>query len=160
ARCEASGFVYLAVPAAPCVPPASCAAPELWIVDADTVAVVLKLALPVGTVPAGIAISPDGSHVYVSNTGAEGSITIVDARRHVLVGTFPVGIGVAGRLAVRGDDSRVFILVTPSGAFAFSTVRVFDTSTHTIVGSTVEDTRVESIAVSSKLDRVYVLGEV
>ena len=112
---SASGFVYAAVPAVACAAASPCAPPELLVLDADTSLIVLRLPLPVHTVPAGLAISPDGRHLYVSNRATEfdgvTSMTVIDARRHAIVGTFPTGANVAGPLAVRADDSQVFLNV-------------------------------------------------
>src|SRR4051812_737209 len=99
---RASDFVYAAVPAAPCVSLSPCAAPHLMVIDAETAAEVVRLALPAHTIPAGIAISPDGTRVYVSNRAADpdgiASMTIVDATRHTVIGSFPTGGSAAGML--------------------------------------------------------------
>ena len=65
-RAEASGFVYVAVPAQGCLP-TPCATPLLVVVDASTMRTVIRIPLPAGTVPVAIAMSPDGGHLYVSN---------------------------------------------------------------------------------------------
>src|SRR6476619_5898930 len=66
-----SGYVYVAVSAAACAQASPCAAPQVVVVDAATTEVVTRIDLPVHTSPSGIAISPDGTRLYVSNFGAE-----------------------------------------------------------------------------------------
>ncbi|MEO7272177.1 MAG: BACON domain-containing carbohydrate-binding protein [Vicinamibacterales bacterium] len=156
ATAQASGFVYTAVPAVPCAVEAPCAAPYVLVVDADTVKPVIRLPLPVHTTPAGIALSSDGAHLYVSNAAAElsgvTSMTVIDARRHGVVGTYPLPTGDSGLLAVRGDDTKVFI-----GTRA-SRLSVFDTGTHTLSLSVpLAGPFVVSMAVHTALDRLFVL---
>ena len=101
---HASGFVYTAVPAAPCATESPCAPPHVLVVDADTAAVVIRLPLPVHTQPAGMALSPDGAHLYVSNRAAEHSgvtsMTVIDARHHRLIASVHPADG-GGRTARR-----------------------------------------------------------
>lgn len=112
AAVEAAAFVYVAVPPPACAVVSPCDPPVVFVVDTASGAVVKRFFLPIHTTPEGIAISPNGAHVYVSNRAADGfgqtSLTVIDARRHTLVASY--AIGAAGKLAIRGDDSRV----TPS----------------------------------------------
>ena len=153
---HASGFIYTAVPAAPCATESPCAPPHVLVVDADTSAVVIRLPLPVHTQPAGMALSPDGAHLYVSNRAAEHSgvtsMTVIDARHHRLIASYILPTAEAGLLAVRGDDSHVFI----ANALRLS---LFRTSTHDIAGSVQLPVPLASIAAGSTLDRVFVLQQ-
>lgn len=156
AAVEAAAFVYVAVPPPACAVVSPCDPPVVFVVDTASGAVVKRFFLPIHTTPEGIAISPNGAHVYVSNRASDGfgqtSITVIDARRHTLVASY--AIGAAGKLAIRGDDSRVFILEsTPTGG----TLHAFDTTTHTIVDSVATLPGVAS-ASSTALDRVFVLS--
>ena len=151
---SAADFVYVAVPAPACSV-APCAPPEVVVIDGDTGGRVIGLPLPVGTMPVGIAMSRDGAHLYVSNfDGTTGSLTVIDARRHVVLASYPTGQSVAGPLAIRGDDSRVFIRHSDPILGGLS---AFDTASHTIVDSTATAPGSISIAASSSLDRVFVL---
>ena len=154
-RADASGFVYVAVPAAGCLP-TPCATPVLVVVDASTMRTVIRIPLPAQTLPVGIAIAPNGAHLYVSNRAQSGgttSLTVIDARRHVLDATHAVPA--AGRLAVRFDDSRVFIqsrdTVPPQ-------VDAFSTATHSIVG-TIPIGVPGGIAAAASVDRLYVFEQ-
>lgn len=159
ARAEASAFVYAAFHAPPCPSGGPCA-PELHVYDAETAALVIRLALPVDTLPLDVAASPDGAYVYVSNgstSGAGASLTIVDARRHRVVGSFPTGgedfPGHAGQLAVSADSSRVFIAA--AGIFS-GTLSVFDTTTRTTLQSVAIPGFAQSIVTAATPERVTI----
>src|SRR5262245_27774908 len=47
------------------------------------------LTIPVGTRPAGLAVSPDGNQVYVANWG-DSTISVVDISSSTVIGTIPV----------------------------------------------------------------------
>ena len=152
-RVEASpsGYVYVPQAVYECLDnnPRLCGMwPQLLVLDASTAAPVVTIALPARTVTVGIAFSPDGRYLYVSNilvaVEATNSLTIIDARTHRIEAT--VAIPVAGRLAVSRDGSRVFIL--SSGLHAF------DTATRSMVQSVAASG--SDVGTSSSLDRVFV----
>lgn len=147
------GYVYVPVMPAPCAQPSPCAPPQLLVFDATTAGQVIAIDLPVHTRAVGVAISPDGRHVYVSNRGVEfsagNSVSIIDARHHVRLAT--VTVTPSGPLAVARDDSRVFILDGTSG------VNAFDTASRTVTASAAVQGL--DLAASSSLDRVFVLGD-
>jgi DNA-binding beta-propeller fold protein YncE len=121
---SATGFVYVLDPAG-CT---TCAGPQLLVFDGGTTQLVTRIPLEPNTTPAGIALSADGAHLYVSNfRGSVSSISVIDARHHVFLATYPIG-SIAGQLAVSGDDSAVFIRVG-------TMLSRFDTATHTITAS-------------------------
>jgi len=55
--------------------------------------------IPVGKTPAGIAISPDSTTVYVSNLGSD-TVSVIDAATNTVTFIIPVG-GVPDGLAMR-----------------------------------------------------------
>jgi hypothetical protein len=112
-----SGFVYVIDPATGCQ---ACAGPQVLIFDGGTTKLVARIPLPKFATPAGIAVS---SNFAIASS----SVTVIDARRHVLLATYAVG-SVAGLLAVNADDSAVFIR-------AGGTLYRFDTATHGIATS-------------------------
>lgn len=145
-----SGYVYVAVAAAACAQASPCAAPRVVVVDGASGEIVTSIDLPMHTSPRSIAISPDGTRLYVSNFGAEfgasHSLTVIDARKNTLLRT--LDLTQYGQLAVGADPSRVFLL----GSRLFA-----------IDGSTGQELRsVEAeglyIAVSLPLNRVFVGG--
>jgi DNA-binding beta-propeller fold protein YncE len=156
---SASAFVYAAFPAPLCPSGGPCA-PELHVYDAETAALVIRLALPVDTLPLDVAASPDGAYVYVSNAptaGGVASMTIVDALRHRVVGSFPTGgegfPGHAGVLAVSSDNSKVFIAAS---GITTGSLSVFDTTTRTVLQSVATAPFAQSIVTSATPGRVYV----
>jgi YVTN family beta-propeller protein len=77
--------------------------------------------------PVGVAVTPDGSKVYVANGDGE-HVSVIDTATntatHLRLGAGPVGV------AVTPDGSRVY--VTNPGS---NTVSVIDTATNTVIGS-------------------------
>jgi hypothetical protein len=144
-----SGYVYVAVAASACEQPSPCAPPRVVVLDAATAEVVTSINLPVHTSTRGVAISPDGTRLYVSNFGAEfgasTSLTVIDARHNVLLRT--VNLAQSGRLAVGSDPTRVFML-------AGATLYAIDAST----GQEIRSVAVNGLylAVSVPLNRVFV----
>ena len=84
--------------------------------------------IPVGRVPFGIAITPNGAFAYVTNLFSR-SVTVIDTATNLPVGD-PIPVGVLPR----------GIAITPNGAFAYvantdsDTVTVIDTATNLPVG--------------------------
>lgn len=63
------------------------------VIDTTTNTVVHTI--PVGANPAGVAVTPDGARVYVSNSGfflpGGDSVSVVDTSTDTVVATVPVG---------------------------------------------------------------------
>jgi DNA-binding beta-propeller fold protein YncE len=127
ARASASttGFAYALDPATGC---GTCEGPQVLVFDGGTTRLVTKIPLDKGFTPVGIAISPDGAHLYVSQIGLATRMIVIDARTHAIVAKYPVSA--AGLLAVNNDDTAVYIRVGTSLAR-------FDTATHTITATAV-----------------------
>ena len=84
--------------------------------------------IPVGNLPEGVAITPDGQHAYVTNLGSD-TVSVIDTATNTVVGDpIPVGGGPAG-VAITPDGQRAY--VTNYGS---NTVSVIDTATNTVVG--------------------------
>jgi gliding motility-associated-like protein len=81
--------------------------------------------IPVGVQPAGIALSPDGNTVYVTNF-SDNTVSVINAKTNKVIATIPVGNGPWG-MAVSPDDSHVY--VTNNEA---NTVSVITTATNTV----------------------------
>jgi len=82
-----------------------------------------KRVIPVAKQVEGIAISPDGKHVWVGSN-ADGIVVIVDVRAGGPVDTVS-GFGIPYRLAVSRDGATAIVTDPSRGE-----VRVFDTGTH------------------------------
>jgi hypothetical protein len=107
----AQSFVYVALAAPACDAP-PCAPGLLVVFDATTKEVVTSA--PLGSamnVPRGMAMSHGGARLYISLLAADGaaSLAIFDTTRHEMGATYPLPAGVAGSVAVTGDDNRVFV---------------------------------------------------
>jgi YVTN family beta-propeller protein len=81
----------------------------------------------VGADPYGVAVSPDGTRVYVAN-GLDDTVSVIDTSTNTVTDTVTVGTNPYG-VAVSPDGSRVY--VTNNGAVG-GTVSVIDTSTNTV----------------------------
>jgi YVTN family beta-propeller protein len=82
--------------------------------------------IPVGNLPAGVAITPDGKHAYVTNRGDD-VVSVIDTATRTVVATVPV------------QDKPANVVFTPDGSLAYvtnfgsNTVSVIDTATNTVV---------------------------
>ena len=85
-------------------------------------------AIPVGAVPSGVATSPDGARLYVTNHGSS-SVSVVDTTAGAVVATVHVGAG------------PYSIAITPDGKHAYVAdngshdVEVIDTTTNTVTAT-------------------------
>ena len=87
----------------------------------DTATNTVVATVPVGFSPTGVAITPDGTRVYVSGI----PVTVIDTATNTVVATLPVSGGVGA--------------ITPDGAHAYVTnansLLVIDTTTNTVVSA-------------------------
>jgi len=80
--------------------------------------------IPVGDVPWGVAVSPDGRKVYVTNIYS-GTVSVIDTRTNTAVATFPAGRYPLG-VAVSPDGARLYVANDNSAA---STITVINAET-------------------------------
>jgi YVTN family beta-propeller protein len=87
--------------------------------------------IPVGIHPLGVAVSPDGSKVYVANNPgtSTGTVSVIDAATNTVSATVPVGFGPVG-VAVKPDGSKVYV----ANELA-NTVSVIDTATNNVIAT-------------------------
>ena len=98
--------------------------------NADTVSVintatnaVVGSAIPVGSEPVGIAITPDGTNAYVTNEFSD-TVSVIDTTTNAVVGS-PITVGTAPLgVAIPPDGTKAY--VTNGGA---NNVSVIDTAT-------------------------------
>jgi YVTN family beta-propeller protein len=81
----------------------------------------------VGEGPAGVAITPDGTHAYVTN-GEDGTVSVIDTSNNTVVDTVRVGRVPLG-LAITPDGGRVY--VAHRNLEGKGIVSVIDTSNNT-----------------------------
>ncbi len=85
----------------------------------------------VGTNPSGVAVSPDGSKVYVANYG-NSNISVIDTSNNTVTATVPVGVYPAG-VAVNPTGNGLWRASAYIENVAFnSTLSVIDTSNNTV----------------------------
>ena len=82
----------------------------------------------VGTCPGGVAVSPDGSKVYITNEYSS-NVSVIDTATNSVIATVDVGNSLWG-VAVSPDGSKVYVANENS-----STVSVIDTTTNTITAT-------------------------
>jgi YVTN family beta-propeller protein len=104
--------------------------------------------IPVGRLPLGMAISPDGTALYVANSIGN-SISVVNTASNGTVGTIPVAA-----------DPRA-VAFTPDGATAYvastaSVVSVIKTVTRTVVASVTVPLFPRDVAITPDGSRAYV----
>jgi YVTN family beta-propeller protein len=127
--------------------------------DAVTASPTVLATIPVGVNPSGVAVSPDGSRLYVANQ-SDGTVSVIDTATNTVVGE-PIPVVVAPyAVAVSPDGSRVYVTslyVGPGG-----TVSVIDTATNTTLGDPIDvgGSYHFGVAVSPDGSRVYVTNGV
>jgi YVTN family beta-propeller protein len=109
--------------------------------------------ITVGTNPYGVAVSPDGKHVYAGNGGSN-NVSVIDTTTPppsvvatITVGTFPVGV------AVTPDGKHAYVANLNSNS-----VSVIDTTTTplSVVATITVGTNPYGVAVSPDGKHVYV----
>lgn len=96
--------------------------------------------IPTGAASFDVAVSPDGRHVYVTNTGGlvntalivsvPGSVSVIDTVTGAVATTFGAGGNLPNVVAVSPDGRRIYIANGDSDR-----VSVIDTATNTIIAS-------------------------
>ena len=104
--------------------------------------------ITVGTNPQGLAVSPDGSRIYVANLN--GTVSAVDAVTRKVLSTFDVGNGPSG-VAVSADGKSLYVTNYDSGE-----VSVVQTGTGDVVDVIGVGTNPDAIVLNKAGDRVYV----
>jgi YVTN family beta-propeller protein len=102
-----------------------------------------------------VAVSPDGSKVYVSNSQSN-TVSVIDTAKNMVIASIaavgppsPVGV------AVSPDGSKVYVTNQSSG---ISTVSVIDTSTNTVTATIPVGIEASGVAVTPDGSKVYVVN--
>jgi YVTN family beta-propeller protein len=107
--------------------------------------------IEVGTAPAWITISPDGSKVYTMNYTSD-DITVVDTESFTVDATIQTGTGSKGIIGkVTPDGSRLFVTNLGTGDFI-----AVDTKSNEIVKRVALDGRPVGVGFSQDSQRVYI----
>jgi YVTN family beta-propeller protein len=105
--------------------------------------------IPVGLRPTGVAVTPDGAKVYVSNN-LDNTVSVIDTNTNLVTKTVAVGLAPAG-LAVSPDNFQAYVVNKGS-----NTVTVINVALNTVVGTVTVGSGPESIAISPDGRRAYV----
>jgi gliding motility-associated-like protein len=142
-----NGFAYIA----------NAVSDNVTVINAQTHIAVATI--PVGALPAGVAVSPDGTKVYVTNNnnrtiGLEvGSVSVINAVTNtvssvVTVGNNPIGVAV-------GPDGKNVYVANSTGNF----VSVIDAATNTVVRQISGVSGALSIVASADGEQLFVAAD-
>jgi YVTN family beta-propeller protein len=110
--------------------------------------------ITVGTGPLGVAVTPDGSKVYVADFGGGvrgGGVSVIDTATNAVSTINDPGLRAPGGVAITRDGSKVYVTNQPG------TVSVINTATNTVVGSPISVvTGPIGVAVTPDGSKVYV----
>src|ERR1700693_405313 len=98
----------------------------------DTANNAIVATIPIGAVPAGAAITPDGTRVYVADEGSN-TISVISTTSNTVIATIPVGVAPVA-IAITPDGTRAYVANE-----ADSTISVIDTATNTVVATIPEN---------------------
>jgi YVTN family beta-propeller protein len=104
-------------------------AQQVSVIDVATNTVVA--AIPVGTQPFEVLLSPDGSRAYVTNVGLNSSIEVIDTATNTVVASIPAP-HVYRYMAISPDGTRLYV---PDRAINGAGVTVIDTATNSVVAT-------------------------
>nr|WP_256208373.1 YncE family protein [Paenibacillus sp. CF384] len=131
----------------------TCVNDSVLVIDTASNTIIATIMLTAGSDPFGIAISPNGSLVYVVNGGAASGVTIIEKASNTMLGTIPLLPG----------SGSFEIALNPSGTLGYVTnlitqsVTVLNLTTNTIVTEiSVAGAAPVDIVVSIDGTRVYV----
>ena len=109
-------------------------------------------AIPVGAIPSGVAASPNGDRLYVTNHGSS-SVSVIDTSTGAVVATVHVGAGPYG-IAVTPDGKHAYVADNGS-----RDVDVIDTTTNTVTATVPVGTGPYGVAVTPDGRTAYVSNQ-
>ena len=146
-----SGFAYIANNA---VTGNDFVTPEtVSVINTATNVVIATITVGVG--PWGVAVSPNGSRVYVANSFSR-TVSVINTSTNTVVATIPVG-GAPSAITASPDGSRVYVTNSTSNS---NSIAVINTATNTVLATvnlgTTPQIYPADLAVSPDSKRVYV----
>ena len=106
----------------------------------------------VGSNPIAVAVSPDGTKVYVTNYESN-NVSVIDTATNTVISTVDVGARPGG-IAVSPDGTKVYV----TNEFS-SNVSVIDTATNAVIATVDVGNSLWGVAVSPDGSKVYVANE-
>ena len=119
------------------------------LVALDPLSGVAQGALPLGSNPTDLAISPDGRFLYAVNSGTN-DVSVIDAWMFTEMGRIRVGMN-PQKVAISPDGTKVFVTNKAS-----DTVSIINGTSQSVIGTIPVGRNPVGIACSSLNDRVYV----
>ncbi len=105
--------------------------------------------ITVGGQPWGIAATPDGTHVYVTNSSYSGTVAVIDTSTNTVSDTITVG-GYPEPIVITPDGKHAYV-----GNTNDHTVSAIDTSTHSVIATISVGGTPVALAVSPDSAHVY-----
>jgi YVTN family beta-propeller protein len=122
----------------------------------DTVTNTVITTVPVGDGPFGLAVSPDGSVVYVANNDTGNNVSVIRTADNTVVATIAAGNDPRG-IVFSPDGTRAYVANQGPGAGTPASVSVIDTATRTVIDTfIVSATQYTNIGISPDGRRLYV----
>jgi len=95
------------------------------VIDTATNTVIATITIPNSVNTVALAVSPDGSKIYVTNNNS-GNVSVIATGTNTVIATIAVGLNPLG-VAVTPDNSKVYVANEGSG-----TVSAIDTATNAV----------------------------
>ena len=140
------------------------AAPFLYVTNTgdDTVSVidtatntVVGLPIPVGVSPTGVAVTPDGTKVYVTNSNvADNTVSVIKTATNTVVKTVPAGRGPVA-VAVTPDGTKVYVVNNAS-----KNVSIFHRPGFTLVATIPVGNFPQGVAITPDGTQAYVTNSI
>jgi len=124
---------------------------NILVFDTATETGVSPIPLPAGTVPYGVAVSPDGSRIYVTHFAFVGKLFVVDTATNAVLASPPVGM-FPFAVAVHPSGNRVFLTTMQNGG----RLVIVDATTFGITSIPVGSPR--GVAVHPDGSKIYVVN--
>jgi YVTN family beta-propeller protein len=135
---------------------------SLWVVDASSG--VVGSEIQVGEGESRVAVSPDGSSIYVS-TAQDDKVSVIDAQRGAVVQTIGLGVNdTTGNVSGVGLNATGLV-TSPDGSllyvseYAADRVAVIDTRSHSVARNITVGEAPVAVAASADGSRVYALNQ-
>ena len=96
----------------------------------DTATNTVIATIPVGSFPGDVAISPDGTRAYVTNSNSA-TISVINTATNSVIATIPVGLQVLD-IALTPDGTRAYAIGDQGSNRA---IIVIDTATNTVIAT-------------------------
>ena len=114
--------------------------------------------IPVGFLPAGVSVTPDGRYAYITNNASD-TISVIDTVSRAVVATINVPAGPIG-VATSPDAKQVYAtspgLIPDNRGFEGNAVSIVNTATNTLAGAITAGTGAIGVAFTPDGAHVYV----